>query len=675
MAENEDDPLPLGAELDDELFVASKTSDNQRNYENSAAHQALEKEFEDYEKYFTDAELEVTLKVLKTFADFPGIKVLASKMPVVKDLLEIGRKALDPDHKDRRERRRKKQQEKTEEDLGALKESGIRTLRKIKMVGMAHGGSVKVIGPPKDGEVEKFLEDRAKVEADEARKALEEREKQIEDEPASGSNNGQEGGEEEMDEGYLQGFPWTDSGLPPKLPPPKPLNFKRSCHTCGSDFRSLHPFYDQLCLVCAELNFSKRYSKADMSGRVCIVTGARVKIGYAIALKLLRMNATVIVTTRFPHDAATRYASEHDAHTFKGRLHIYGLDFRDIRMLHHFTNHIKTHFNRLDVIINNAAQTVRKPPAFYAHLMEAEMQGVGAKVREFVKVIEGVKDSRTGGYGWRVAGEKVVEGLEHLMLPSDTISTSDTGAAAAESVAAKGSLAPPSGIVSDPSNPNPVVPTDVVYNVSASMSQLVLLDTDTSPQQQFPPGLYDRDDQQIDLREVNSWNLELGQISTVEMIETHTINAFAPWVLISELKPLLLRTTTPATPTPTPTPTTTDSVLWDRYIVNVSAMEGQFYRNKTIYHPHSNMAKASLNMLTRTSGQGFSIEGIYMTCVDTGWITDENPVSQWGKREHQPPPLDEFDAAMRVLDPVLVGVRGGEKMWGLFLKNYKPTRW
>ncbi|KAJ3077662.1 hypothetical protein HDU99_001040, partial [Rhizoclosmatium hyalinum] len=199
----------------------------------------------------------------------------------------------------------------------------------------------------------------------------------------------------------------------------------------------------------------------------------------------------------------------------------------------------------------------------------------------------------------------------------------------------------------------------VVVNEAASMSQIPMMASDITSAAQstelFPKGLYDRDDQQVDLRTQNSWNLEMGQISTVEMMECHVINSFAPWVLISELKSLMEASG------PVDGSTLPEGNFFDKYVVNVSAMEGQFYRNKTIFHPHTNMAKASLNMMTRTAAAGFAAVGIFMTAVDTGWITDEQPQHLWEKRANQPPPLDEWDAAMRVLDPVMCGVRGEEK--------------
>jgi NAD(P)-dependent dehydrogenase (short-subunit alcohol dehydrogenase family) len=205
-------------------------------------------------------------------------------------------------------------------------------------------------------------------------------------------------------------------------------------------------------------------------------------------------------------------------------------------------------------------------------------------------------------------------------------------------------------------------------SASAGMSQVELIASDgKGGEAQYPTGFLDRDDQQLDMQRENSWTLSLSQITTVEMVECTAINTFAPFILCNELVGMMRL-----------------SERKDRFIVNVSAMEGQFYRRKTHDHPHTNMAKAAFNMLTRTSAGGLMQENIFMTSVDTGWITDEKPVDQWDQRQ-APPPLgmglgrlicvDEVDAAMRIIDPILEGVNGGELKWGVFLKNYFPTRW
>ena len=70
------------------------------------------------------------------------------------------------------------------------------------------------------------------------------------------------------------------------------------------------------------------------------------------------------------------------------------------------------------------------------------------------------------------------------------------------------------------------------------------------------------------------------------MLEVQLVNAVAPFILCARLKPLMLR-----------------APGRDKHVVNVSAMEGIFSRGtKTDRHPHTNMAKAALNMLTLTVG-------------------------------------------------------------------------
>ncbi|HTM19875.1 MAG TPA: SDR family NAD(P)-dependent oxidoreductase, partial [Kofleriaceae bacterium] len=146
----------------------------------------------------------------------------------------------------------------------------------------------------------------------------------------------------------------------------------RVCYVCKAEFQQVHHFYDAMCPPCAELNWRKRHQTADLHGRVALVTGARVKIGYQAAIKLLRAGCHVVVTTRFPRDAARRFAREPDASEWTRRLHVYGIDLRHTPSVETFCKDVLARYDRLDFILNNACQTVRRPAGFYDHLMRAE---------------------------------------------------------------------------------------------------------------------------------------------------------------------------------------------------------------------------------------------------------------------------------------------------------------
>ena len=386
------------------------------------------------------------------------------------------------------------------------------------------------------------------------------------------------------------------------------LDRNRSCYVCKQPYIEVHPFYDAMCVACGQFNFAKRSQSADLSGRTIVVTGARIKIGFQIALKLLRAGANVIATTRFPRDAAFRYCSERDAEDWRDRLRIYSADFRSLPTVNQLCDLVHAEHSALNGLINNAAQTVRRPPQYYRHLIAREAR-------------------------WQ---EALPATARNLIVEAEAKSSTELPSTTGE----------PEGTVA----------------LSALLSQATLLteDSEIDPEA-FPDGQYDLDGQQIDARQANSWSQPLGDVQIGELLEVHAVNAFVPFLLIQRLEKLL-----------------DASVFPDRYVVNVTAMEGQFNSlSKPPRHPHTNMAKAGMNMITRTCAEPLARRGIYMNSVDTGWITNEFPLERTLQMQHEgfEPPLDEIDGASRVLDPLFVGVATGTRWSGKFLKDYRETVW
>ncbi len=404
-------------------------------------------------------------------------------------------------------------------------------------------------------------------------------------------------------------------GSPAEQEPEAELNVPRACYVCKTRVTRVHAFYDQMCAECGDFNYRKRTQTADLRGRTALISGARVKIGYQAAILLLRAGARVIVTTRFPRDAAERYAREKDYAEWADRLQVYGLDLRHTPSVEAFAAGLLEREPRLDFMLHNACQTVRRPSGFYEHLMQ----------RELLPSAELPASAR-----------RLLEDYEALKARSARGLTSAAGA-------------------------GPLFP--VGLQAAPALSQVPLAEEDRQTGQAlFPAGQLDADLQQVDLRDINSWRLPLDRVGTIELLEVQLVNAIAPFVLNAKLKPLMLRQRT-----------------FDKHIVNVSAMEGQFYRRfKTDKHPHTNMAKAALNMMTRTSAVDYAKDGIFMNSVDTGWVTDEDPHHIARRKTEEcgfHPPLDIVDGAARIVDPIFDGLNSGRHVWGQFLKDYRPTAW
>ncbi len=378
----------------------------------------------------------------------------------------------------------------------------------------------------------------------------------------------------------------------------------RPCYICKEPYVQVDAFYHQLCPTCAVLNHAKRDARTDLTGKRALLTGGRAKIGMYIALRLLRDGATTTITTRFPRDAARRFAAMPDSADWLDRLSIVGIDLRDPAQVVALADSVAAQ-GPLDILINNAAQTVRRSPGAYAHLADAEL-----------------------------------EPLPDRPLPPITTfgrTSAAHPAALAGSVTQLTSLAPGAGV-----------------------AQLALTAEHASLERLVAGTAIDAGGLVPDTAESNSWVHTVDQVDPMELLEVQLCNQTAPFILVSRLRPAM-RATAGAR----------------AYVVNVSAMEGVFSRGyKGPGHPHTNMAKAALNMLTRTSAQELAQDGILMTSVDTGWITDERPHPTKVRlaEEGFHAPLDLVDGAARVYDPIVRG-EAGEDLYGCFLKDYARSAW
>jgi NAD(P)-dependent dehydrogenase (short-subunit alcohol dehydrogenase family) len=382
----------------------------------------------------------------------------------------------------------------------------------------------------------------------------------------------------------------------------------RACYICKQHYTHVDAFYHQLCPQCAAFNHAKREARTDLSGKRALLTGGRAKIGMYIALRLLRDGAHTTITTRFPRDAVRRFASLADAPDWLHRLRVVGIDLRDPAQVVGLAGAVAD-AGPLDILINNAAQTVRRSPGAYAPLAEAEL----------APLPDGpIPELLTFGHTNDAHPQALVASVaSHPILAAASRADALTEAA-----------------------------------LTAGSSSLERLATGTA----IDAGGLIPDEQHV-----NSWTQHVHEVEPLEMLEVQLANATAPFLLISRLRPSMAASAARRT-----------------YVVNVSAMEGVFSRRyKGPGHPHTNMAKAALNMLTRTSaGEMFETDGILMTAVDTGWITDERPhftkVRLAEEGFHAPPDL--IDGAARVYDPIVQG-EAGVDLYGVFLKDYAPANW
>ncbi len=391
----------------------------------------------------------------------------------------------------------------------------------------------------------------------------------------------------------------------------------RACYVCKQRYVELDAFYHQLCPECAARNRERRDARTDLRGRRALLTGGRAKIGMYIALRLLRDGAHTTITTRFPRDAARRFAAMADSEAWLHRLKIVGIDLRDPGRVVALADEIAAE-GPLDILVNNACQTVRRSPAGYALLAQAEAAPLPPGPLPPIRVFGpgGDAGARAGATRDLAAGARGAAGTAHLRHWSPT---------------------------------------------PDALTALALSAGSASPARIAAERAIDAGGLVPDLDADNSWSRVVGEVDPVELLEVQLCNQTAPFILVGRLRAALAASSARRT-----------------YIVNVSAIEGQFHRGyKGPGHPHTNMSKAALNMLTRTSAHELlTRDGILMTSVDTGWITDErpHPTKMRLAEEGFHAPLDLVDGAARVYDPIVRG-EAGEDLHGVFLKDYEPAPW
>jgi NAD(P)-dependent dehydrogenase (short-subunit alcohol dehydrogenase family) len=383
----------------------------------------------------------------------------------------------------------------------------------------------------------------------------------------------------------------------------------RACYICKKHYTQVDSFYHQLCPDCAAMSHAKREARTDLTGKRALLTGGRAKIGMYIALRLLRDGAHTTITTRFPRDAVRRFSSLPDSADWLHRLRVVGIDLRDPAQVLGLADAMIA-AGPLDILINNAAQTVRRSPGAYAPLAEAELAPLPDGPLPELLTFGHTNDAHPQALAASVTSHPI---LAAAAARADRL-TSEALAPGSTSLdrLAAGTAIDAGGLVPD-------------------------------------------------THHANSWTQHVQEVDPLELLEVQLANMTAPFLLISRLRPAMAA-----------------SSARRKYIVNVSAMEGVFSRRyKGPGHPHTNMAKAALNMLTRTSAaEMFETDGILMTSVDTGWITDERPHPTKVRlaEEGFHAPLDLVDGAARVYDPVVQG-EAGTDLYGIFLKDYRRSDW
>jgi NAD(P)-dependent dehydrogenase (short-subunit alcohol dehydrogenase family) len=421
---------------------------------------------------------------------------------------------------------------------------------------------------------------------------------------------------------------------PPKKSSEPPLTSsshrrsQKKCYICQFRFFTPHPHYPSLCNPCGQFNLASSSlslpSALSLKSRNALVTGGRLNLGYHTALRLLRCGARVIVSTRYPRDAESRYTHEKDFPIWRDSLRIVGADFRAAADVFSLVDIVKSQLRRwnddgeihLDILINNAAQTLTDP-------LEVERQAVR---KEAQLEIEG-RDA-----------------TNHLQLSPSRYQAQIRGGVQSTQLLAFESE-----------------PEAVVESKS-------LMDAGHTPEINLPTGSsHNTSLMTAPNHGKSSWMQTLHQIPYEDVISAHSVNTFVPLILIRELLPLMgsLRTT-PGPKKPL------------AYIINVSSREGIFESSpnsssKQGHHVHTNLSKAALNMLTETeAGPAWRARRVAMNTVDPGYMSAAPEIeAHWKKQGREACPIGWEDGAGRVLWPIAVCERGEcNPIWGRFLKHF-----
>lgn len=344
------------------------------------------------------------------------------------------------------------------------------------------------------------------------------------------------------------------------------------CHTTEIDWYGI-------CHKCSETNRQMRQLQTDLNGYTALVTGGRIRIGYAVCLRLLRQGASVIAVTRYPYDALSRYSKEPDFHSFRERLTIYGFDLKRVDMIDELISFVKSKFPQgLDILINNAAQTIRKAPSYYIELDGNERQ---------------LRLELNADFSIIAQENPFIEHSDKMPVPfgETQLSSSDKG---------------------------------------------------------------------CETPMYNSWVAKADEISAAEMLEVQLINVTAPFLLVGQLKEHIKSSPNP-----------------NKFIINVSSVEGRFNKTeKLARHVHTNMAKASLNMMTHSLASEYAADNIFIYSVDPGWVSNQFPADYKVSREFKPY-LTFEDAAARICYPVLLHQYDFKKPKdiGALYKDYNITEY